>query len=168
MIRFPKQITSEFFEYTYTGTIMDFKYKLENLATKSKGFSVYPNLLIKLTSGSEFTVTNKFELGTFKSNPFDTSTNIKGYYLKNSLNITQVNLLVTPHSMFPLLFFLLPIFFMTILFSDISDTQKFLGFYPVTILAMLAIPIALLFISAFSKKRLLHRFVKYMDLNKIA
>jgi len=168
MIRFPRQISSEFFEYTYAGSIEDLRDTLEKVAARSKGFYVSPNLLVKLKPGNEFTVINKFELGTFQRTPFDTSTSLKGYYFKNDLNSTQVNLLVTPHSMFPLLFLLLPVFFILTLFGDFTDSQKFPGFYPIIILAMLTALVGLVFLSAFSKRRLLERFVNYMQLTKIA
>ena len=168
MIRFPRQISSEFFKYTFTGSMEDLRGKLENLATRSKGFSTYPHLLVKLTGDNEFTVIIKFEPATFKRDPFDTGTSIKGYYLKNSSNTTQVNLLVTPHFMFPILFLLLPIFFMIIFFTGFSDKHNFPAAYLLTAFWMIAAPVAVLFLSAFSKKRLLERFVNYMQLTKIA
>lgn len=168
MIRLPRQITSEFFEYTYAGSLTDFSTKLENLTATSRSYDASPNLLVKLTSDNEFIAINKFKLETFKSNPFDTSTLLKGYYFKSSLNTTQVNLLVTPHFMFPLLFLLLPIFFMVILFTGISDKQNFPGACLLIVLCMVATSVGLLFLSTLSKKHLLNRFVQYMQLTKIA
>jgi len=168
MIPFPRQVSSEFFKYTYTGSMEDLQNKLENLATRSTGFSTYPHLLVKLTGDNEFTVIIKFEPATFKSNPFDTGTSLKGYYFKNSLNATQVNLLIDPHYMFPILFLLLPVFFILILFTGFSDKTNFPAAYLLTAFWMIAAPVAVLFISAFSKKRLLERFVNYMQLTKIA
>ncbi len=167
MIRFPRQISSEFFEYSYAGSMEELRDKLEKLPTRSNGFSTYPHLLIKPTGDNEFTVIIKFEPAKFKRYPFDTGTSLKGYYFKNRSGTTQVNLLVNPHFIFPILFLLLPIFFMFTLFVDIPDHQKFPGFYPVMILIMIAILVGLIFLSAFSKKRLLERFVNYMLLTKI-
>ncbi|MEO6253199.1 MAG: hypothetical protein ABIO79_07840 [Ferruginibacter sp.] len=168
MIKFPRQLASEFFEYTYAGSFTDFSNKLENLTAKPDGFSEYPNLSVKLTPGNEFTVINRYILETFKSHPFDTSTTLKGYYFKNNLNTTTVNLLVTPHFIIPILFLLLPIFFMVILFKEIPDKQNFPGACLLIVLCMVATSAGLLFLSALCKKRLLNRFVQYMELTKIA
>lgn len=145
---------------------MNFSDKLEHLAARCKGFVSSPNLNIKLLPGNEFIVTAKFEIG-IANNHFHKSTSLKGYYFKTTPNTTQVNLLVTPHSMLPLLFLLLPVFFMVILFAGFSENQKFPGIYIAVILGMVATPVILLLLSAFSKKRLLDRFVKCMGLSKI-
>jgi hypothetical protein len=167
MIRFPRQISSEFFKYTYTGSMEDLRNKLENLTKRTNGFSAYPHLLVKPTGDNEFTVIIKFEPATFKRNPFDTGTSVKGYYFKTKSNTTQVNLLVAPHFMFPILFLLLPIFIMLIFFTGFSDKTNFPAAYLLTAFWMIAAPVAVLFISASSKKRLLERLVNYMQLTKI-
>ena len=170
MIKFPRQISSESFEFVSTDSLTEFSDKLEDLASKSRTFSVSPNLFVKLLPGNEFTVTVKVGMGPLNNAlfGFGTSAILKGYYFKNNSNRTQVNIRVTPHYMFRAFFVILPILFIVMLFFNIPVGQKFPEFYPLIFIMMIAAPAALFFTSQLSKKRLLDKFVKYMELTKIA
>jgi len=170
MIKFPKQISPESFEFTSTDPLTEFSNKLEDLASRSRALSVSPNLFVKLLPGNEFTVTVKLGKSPLNSAlfGFGTSVILKGYYFKSNLNATQVNLQVVPHYMFRVFFLILPIFFMVILFTNIPVGRKFPEFYDLVFFIMIVAPILLLFTCELSKRRLLNRFVKYMELTKIA
>ena len=168
MIKFPRQISSESFEFASTHSLTEFSDKLEDLASKSTTFSAYPNLFVKLLPDNEFTVTVK--VGGPLNNAlfgFGASVMLKGYYFKNNLNDTQVNITVTPHYLFAVLFLTLPILFMVILFINIPVRQNFSEIYPLIFVIMIVAPAALLVTSELSKERLLKSFGNYMQLTKI-
>lgn len=169
MIKFPRQISSESFEFASTDSLTEFSDKLEDLASKSTTFIRYPNLFVKLLPGNEFTVTVK--VGGPLNNAlfgFGTTVMLKGYYFKNNLNDTQVNITVAPHYLFAVLFLTLPILFMVILFINIPVRQNFSEIYPLIFVIMIVAPAALLVTSELSKERLLKSFRNYMQLTKIA
>jgi hypothetical protein len=170
MIKFPRQISSEAFEYTSTDSLTEFSDKLEYIASKSRSFNASPNLFVRLLPGNEFTATVKVGMGPLNNSifGFGTSAVLKGQYFKNNFNATQVSIIAAPHYLFAVFFLILPILFMVMLLINIESGQKFPEIYPLTFIMMIAAPASLLFISALSKERLLKRFASYMQLTKIA
>lgn len=170
MIKFPKQVTAEFFEYTTPLSVEAFAAEVEKLINR-KWHDLSSNLCGKKNGINEFTITAKWEFGGPTWAGFlniNTPTNLKLYIFKNSNNLTQVNLLVTPNSYFPLLFILLPIFVGTILFmsKDYPSIIEILS----SILLIVSSPFIILFFSGLSKRRLKTRFVSYfrlMCINKL-
>ncbi len=169
MIKFPRQISSEYFEFASTYSLTEFSDKLEDLALKSRTFSVSPNLFVILLPGNQFTVKTKVGMGPWNSALFGIGTSVilKGYFLKNNLNETQVNITVAPHYLFAVCFLILPLVFIIMLIINIGVGQKFLEIYTLIFIMMIGVPAALLFVSELSKKRLLKRFVSYTHLTKI-
>ena len=166
MLRFPKQITSEFIEYASSSTKEEFCTQLEGLFAKTKGFNFSINLTGEFTNMYEFSVTSKWEIGISKNFLFHKSTNLKGYIFTNSTNKTQINLLITPFSIFPLLFIILPIFLLFFLFIIEPGRLTTLD-YIFIISLVVASPFIIMKLSSFSKYRLLNRFTNYFKLKKI-
>lgn len=162
---FPKQITADFFEYTSHLSVDDIRNKIETLLIKTKGFNFSVNLTGKFTNQYEFKITTKWQVGVSSNIPWS-ETNIKGFIFKNAKNQTQVNLLVSPNPLFPILFVLLPIFFLVFLFT-LEQNRRNTDFYILIIPLIIFTPIVLAVLSKFSKNRLKDRFVNYFNLEEI-
>lgn len=165
---FPKQITSEFFKYTSSSTIDGFIAEIDTLFNHENR-SI--DLTGKFDSKYEFRMTPKFKIDPFRPAPFRGSsfyeaTTIKGYVFKNDKAQTQINILVSPHSLVQLLFFLLPVFY-TVIFFTIESGRKDSVFYIVTGTVFIFTLITLLLLGKFLKKNLKDRFVKYFNLSPL-
>ena len=164
MLKFPKQITSEFTQYTSSMSKDDLKKSMENLFS-GNGNNV--NLSGKFTSESEFQITAESEIGPFP--PYVAIYNrnsIKGLIFKNQNGKTQINILTSPNSLFQLSFFLLPLAFL-IIFLNTEDDRRDIVFYLLSITVIVAIPIIILLLSGLFKTRLMNRFEKYFRLEKL-
>lgn len=161
---FPKQITADFFEYTSHLSVEDIRNEIETLLIKTKGFNFSINLTGKFTNQYEFKVTAKWQIAVSSNIPWG-ETNIKGFIFKNAKNQTQVNLVVRPNPLFPILFVLLPVFCLVSLFT-LEQNRRNTDFY-LSISLIIFTPIVLLVLSKFSKKRLKDRFVNYFHLEEI-
>ena len=172
MLKFPKEITSEFFEYTTELSLAQLRAEIESVINDTNSFSLSANFSGKIIKDNEYQITSNWEIGPMVSGPLGyinanspTSLNVFIYQNKNAK--TQVNLLVSPNSYLPSLFIFFPISLLVLVGTSINDT----GINEADLILMLMIflcPVIILFISKFSKKRLRNKFVKHFDLQEIS
>jgi len=169
-MKFPAGITSEFFEYTTHLSLDQFKTEIQNLIkeTQNLGFSV--NLTGKVLNENEFYITSKWNFGPLVSGPVSylhhsDPTNLRIFTYQNENKETQVNLLVTPNSYYPLLFILCPISLLILWFC--TNESGSAGVYAIILFLAFLIPIITVIISKILKRKLKDKFVKYFDLKKM-
>lgn len=171
MMNFPKQITSEFFEYTTNVSLDELKASVNNLIDNKNGIGFSNSLSGKLTKENEFKITPKWEIGPLVTGPLgyfnnNTPTNIKMFIYSNKNHVTRVNLLVSPNSYYPSLFVLFPIALIALLLMY-RNTPRVSEAYLIIIPLLFLCPIIILTMSAFFKNRLKGKLAKYLDLKQL-
>lgn len=153
MIRFPKAITPEFFEYTTHLSADETKTTIGKLIDESKVLNNPANLAGEYINDGEYTITSQWQIGPMITGllaPFvvTTPTTLKVFVCENKKLKTQVNLLVSPNSYYPLLFVFLPISLLIYLGMLIQEAL-FVEACLIVIPLLLICPWAILKISSF-------------------
>ena len=170
MINFPKQITSEFSEYSTHLSLDELRALVNNLVDDKNGIGFSNGLAGKLIKENEFQITPKWEIGPLVTGPLsyfnrNTPTNIKLLIYCNKNHVTRVNLLVSPNSYYPSLFVLFPISLIALLLMY-RNTPRISEAYLIIIPLLFLCPVIILTMSAFFKNRLKGKVVKYLDLQQ--
>ena len=111
MLKLPKQIASEFFQYTTDLPVDAFIIKLRGMLNSTTDSDTYINFQGEFTNDNEFEITRQW--GEFSLNPFwpffkikkiNALTGIRGFVFKNKYDQTQLNLVIFPNSTLKVLF----------------------------------------------------------------
>jgi len=139
---------------------------LNNIFVKSKVKSLPIDLTGVFITDYEFEIKPQTIIGTFPMS-IGNPPILKGVIHKTKNNLTQIDLLVIPHSIYSMAFFLLPISFIVVLIEGFKE-DRLKSFDIILVIAIIiAIPIVILFLSNLSKRRLQTRFVTYFKLTKL-
>ncbi len=170
-MKFPAAITSEFIEYTTHLSLDQFKTEIQKLIKESQNLGFSVNLTGKVLNENEFYITSKWNFGPLVSGPISylnhsVPTNLRVFTYQNENKVTQVNLLVSPNSYYPLLFILCPISLLVLLWFYTKESGS-AGVYTIILFLAILIPIIMVVISKTLKRKLKDQFVKYFDLKKV-
>ena len=164
---FPKQICEESFKYSSTLTVGELANEIKQVLSHSKELNFKSNLAGDLSTDNSFSISPKWQIVPYTTLNLYTKTTMEGQIYKTNIVSTQVNITVKPNSMFPTLFLILPLFYITF-FLALDDSQRDFEFYLLFIALIILTPTIILFLSAQAKTRLKDTFTRQFNLTEIS
>lgn len=160
---FPVQIMEETFTYHSRLNELEFKKQVMDLFNKTGRFRHPPDLDGKFLNEKSFQIVKRWSLPSFMKFPFYNSTSLNVLFLENSTKQTQVTITAVPFTLYPTLFVLLPLVYLYFLIATPAE-MKGIAFYLVFLFLFALTHGLLMYLSSYTKKTLLNRFVKNMAL----
>jgi hypothetical protein len=158
----PKQIWKEEFDYVSDKSVDSLKSDIQQLFDQTKGWNFPVNLTGEFISDNEFKMTPKWQLVVIRNFEREISY-LNGKIFQDEFKRTRVIFTVRPNSIFPIFFFLFPLFGLFALTNNNAGQQRS-RILVVGVIFTFVVPIVMLVFGYFAKKGIKDRFITTFNL----
>lgn len=162
----PKPISKEDFDYVSDKSVDSLKSDIQQLFDKSKGWNFSINLTGEFTSDSEFKMTPKWQFVHIRGGD-SSEAYLNGRIFEDEYRRTRVKFTVRPNSIYPLFFFIFPLFGLLALTSDDTRNKDVADIVGLILMVVVVGPGSMLLFGYFAKQRIKDRFIKTFNLKPV-
>ena len=162
----PKPISTEEFDYVSGKSVDSLKSDIRQLFDKTKGWNFSVNLTGEFTSDSEFKMIPKWQFSRIKGGE-SKEAYLNGCIFEDENKRTRVKFTVRPNSMYPLFFFIFPLFGLLALTSEDTRNKDVVDIVGLILMVFVVFPGIMLLFGHFAKKGIKDRFIKTFNLKLV-